>query len=143
MPVNSYSVGRDLTFTLVGPYGVVTVSGATDYSTKPMFTDLKHKGLDGVVRHGQIPDGWEISVKLERQDAVLDRLFARLEADYYAGVNVQGGTVNEVIKEADGSVSQYRYEGVVLKLDGAGDYKGDSFVPLGLTLMASRRILVS
>ena len=143
MPVNSYSVGRDLTFTLVGPYGVVTLAGVTDYAAKPMFTDLKHKGLDGVVRHGQIPDGWELSIKLDRQDPTLDRLFARLEADYYAGVNISGGTVNEVITEKDGSVSQYRYEGVVLKLDGAGDYKGDSFVSLGLTGSASRRIQVS
>ena len=143
MPVNNFSVGRDLTFTLVGPYGVVTVAGVTDYSTKPMFSDLKHKGLDGVVLHGEIPDGWEISVKLERQTPGLDRLFARMEADYYAGVNVQSGTVNEVIKEADGSVSQYRYENVVLKLESAGDFKGDSFVPLGLMLMASRRIQVS
>lgn len=143
MPVNSFSVGRDLTFALVGPYGTVTVPGVTDYSTKPMFTDLKHKGLDGVVRHGQIPDGWELSIKLERQDPTLDRLFARLEADYYAGVNVQGGTLVETIAEKDGSVSQYRYEGVVLKLDGAGDFKGDSFVSLGLTGYASRRIQVA
>ena len=48
----------------------------------------------------------------------------------------------ETIQEKDGSVSQYRYENVVLKLDGAGDYKGDSFVQLGLTGMASRRIRV-
>ena len=142
MPVNSLSVGRDLTFSLVGPYGVVTLSGVTDYATKPMFTDLKHKGLDGVVRHGQIPDGWELSIKLERKDPTLDRLFARLEADYYAGVNVQGGTLVETIAEKDGSVSQYRYEGVVMKYDGGGDYKGDGFVPLGLTLMAARRIRV-
>lgn len=143
MPVNSFSVGRDLTFTLVGPYGVVTLNGVTDYAAKPLFNDLKHKGIDGVVRHGQVPDGWELSLKLDRQDPTLDRLFARLEADYYAGVNVRGGTVVETIREADGGVSQYRYEGVVLKLDGAGDYKGDSFVALGLTGSASRRIQVS
>jgi hypothetical protein len=143
MPVNNFSVGRDLNFTLVGPYGVVTVNGVTDYAAKQMSTDLKHKGLDGIVRHGEIPDGWEISIKLERQDPILDQLFARLEADYYAGVNIQGGTIVETITEKDGSISQYRYEGVVLKLDGAGDFKGDSFVSLGLTGNASRRIRVS
>ena len=142
MPINDFSVGRDLTFTLVGPYGVVTVNGVTDYAAKPNFTDLKHKGIDGLTRHGQIPDGWELSVKLERQDAGMDQLFARIEADYFAGVNIRGGTVVETIQEKDGSVSQYRYEDVVLKLDGAGDYKGDSFVQLGLTGMASRRVRV-
>ena len=117
MPVNSFSVGRDLTFTLATQYGNLEIAGVTDYSAKPMFTDLKHKGLDGVVTHGEIPDGWEVSIKLERQDPVLDRFFARLEADYFAGVNVRGGTMVETISEKDGSVSQYRYENVVLKMD--------------------------
>ena len=143
MPANNLTTGRDLTFVLVGPYGTVRLSQVTDYSVKRESSKISSKGLDGYTRRADIPDGWTISIKIDRSDATLDRLFARLDADYYAGVNIQGGTVVETIKELDGSVSQFRYEGVVLDFDGAGDFKGDSFVSQSLTLMAERRIQVA
>ena len=139
MPANSYSIGRDLTFVLVGPYGTVTIDGITEYTAKPMFNDLKHNGIDGVVRHAEIPQGWEVSIKLDRQTPGIDALFARLEADYHAGVNITGGTLVETKTETNGSVSQFRYEDVVLKLDDAGTWKSDSFVGMSLTGYAARR----
>lgn len=142
MPVNSYSVARDITFTVVTPSGPLELAGKTDYSIKPMFTDLKHKGLDGVVEHGVIPDGWQISIRLDRRTPELDNFFAAREADYFNGVNQVGGTILETIQEADGSVSQFRYTGVILKYDDAGDWRGDSNIPISLTGMASRRIKV-
>jgi len=42
-----------------------------------------------------------------------------------------------------GAVSQFRFEGVVLKLDDAGNWKGDSTVKQKLSFMASRRIKVA
>ncbi len=143
MPANNLTTGRDLTFVLVGPYGTVRFSQVTDYSVKRESSKLSSKGLDGYTRRANVPDGYTISIKIDRSDATLDRLFARLDADYYAGVNIQGGTVVETIKELDGSVSQFRYEGVVLDLESAGDYKGDSFVSQSLGLMAERKIQVS
>lgn len=143
MPVNSFSVGRDLTFTLVGPNGNITLNGLTDYNTKPIFTKLKHKDLDGSVLHAAIPDGWEITIKLDRQDATVDDFFAALEASYFSGQNIAGGTISETIAEADGSVSQFQYTDVSLTLDDAGSWRGDSFVPITLTGMASRRNQVS
>lgn len=142
MPVNNYSVARDLTFSVVTPSGTLALAGKTDYSIKPMTTDLKHKGMDGIVEHGVIPDGWQVTIKLDRRSPELDAYFAAREADYFAGVNQQAGTILESITEADGSISQYRYTGVILKYDDAGDWKGDSNVSVSLTGMASRRIKV-
>jgi hypothetical protein len=139
MPVNSFSVGKDLTFTLVGPNGNITLNGLTDYTTKPMFTKLKHKGLDGNVQHAAIPDGWEITIKLDRQDPVLDQFFASQEAAYFAGTNVSNGTISENIQEVNGSVSKFQYTNVSLTLEDAGTYKGDAFVPITLMGSASRR----
>lgn len=142
MPINSYSIGKDISYSVVTPSGTLTLNGKTDYSIKPMFTDLRHKGLDGINVNGFIPDGWQIELRFDRADPNVDNYFAQLEADYFAGVNQQGGTIYETIVEKDGSVSQYRYTNVILKYDNAGDWKGDSLVQISVTAMASRRIKV-
>src|SRR5579885_1786253 len=133
MPVNSYSVGRDLSFTLVTASGPLVLSGLTDYSIKPMFSDLRHKGLDGNVMDAAIPDGWELSIKVDRNGPQLDNYFAQLEASYFAGQNIPGATVTEIIQEKDGSISQYRYDNVSLKYDDAGTWRGDSLISVSLT----------
>ena len=139
MPVNSFSVGKDLTFTVVGPNGNITLNGVTDYTIKPMFKKLDHKGIDGTPQYAAIPDGWEISIKLDRQDNTLDVLFAALETSYFAGTNISNGTISENIQEVSGSVSKFQYTGVSLTYEDAGQYRGDSFVPLTLVGRASRR----
>ena len=143
MPVNSYSVGRDLTFTLSMPTGVLTLSGVTDYSAKKNSSKLTRKGLGGKTNHAVIPDGWELTIKLDRKDATLDKYFAARDADYYAGVNVQSGTIYETITESDGSVSQFRYTEVVLQYDGGGDWKGDAYIPITLMAYATERLQVN
>ena len=143
MPANSFTIGKDLSFVIVGPSGTLELSGVTSYKAARDSTDLKHKALDGKTYFANLPDSHTITVALDRKDATLDRFFARLEADYFAGVNIKGGTVLETVRESDGSVSQFRYEDVTLKYEGGGEYKGDSFVSVTLTLMASRKILVS
>jgi hypothetical protein len=143
MPINGYSLGKDISFTIVGPNGNLTVSGVTDYTPKPMFTKLKHKGLSGITDNAAIPDGWEITIKLDRKDPTIDNFFVALEASYFAGQNISNGTISENIAEADGSVSKFQYTNVSLCLDDAGSYKGDAFVPQTLSGMASRRLKLS
>ncbi len=142
MPINNYSVGKDISYTVVTSAGTLTLNGKTDYSIKPMFTDLPHKGLNGLHIHGYEPDGWQIDMKFDRTDPEIDNYFAQREADYYAGVNQQGGTLLENIVEKDGSISTYRYTDVVLKFDSAGDWRADSLIPISVSAMASRRIKV-
>jgi hypothetical protein len=143
MPINGFSLGKDLTYTIVTSSGNLTINGVTDYTIKPQFTKLKHKGLDGTTVHSAIPDGYEISIKLDRQDPTLDNFFAALEDSYFAGTNISNGTISENIIESDGSVSKFQYTNVSLSLDDAGTYKGDSNVSQGLSGMASRRTKLS
>ncbi len=143
MPVNNYSVGRDISFTLSTPNGVLNLSGITSYSSKKKNTMLTRKGLGGKTNHGVIPDGWEITIQLDRKDATVDRYFAARDADYFNGVNVPSGTIYETITESDGSVSQFRYTEVVLQFEGAGDWKGDAYIPLTIMAYATERLQVS
>lgn len=139
MPINGFTVGRDLTLVINSPSGVLRVSLLTEFDAKPTVTDAKVIGLDGIVRHQIFHNGWHGTVSVERQDSTIDDYWAQLEDDYYNGL-VQGAcTISETISEPDGSVSQYRYEGVVLKLTDKGNFKGDATVKQKLDFLASRR----
>ena len=57
----------------------------------------------------------------------------------YASGPVAAGTLYQYVTETDGSVSTYQYDGVVFKLAGAGQWKGDQSVKQKLDFFASRR----
>ena len=143
MPVNNFTTGKDVSLVIQTPSGALTVPGITDFTADPLFTDLKSKPLTGIPIHGYIPDGWKLSFKVDRQDPNIDNYFASLEATYFAGGNITGGTVYETITEADGSITQWRYTGVVLKFDKAGDFSGDKKVEQNFSGMASTKVKVS
>lgn len=143
MPQNGFSVGRDLSLDFVTASGPMSIGLITKFTRKQDTTEKKVKGIDGVTRHVRFFDGWSGSIEITRQDATLDNYFTQLEADYYTGVSEQACTITETISETNGSISQYRYLGVLLKFDDAGDSSGDDTVSQKLSFLASRRIKVS
>jgi hypothetical protein len=143
MPVNGFSVGRDVTVDVIGPTGPVKFTLITQFSSKPVITENKIMGLDGICRYQLLPDAWEGSMELERADNKLDDYFADIEKQYYAGQNLSPGTITETITEPGGGISQYRYEQVQLKLEDAGEWAGDKSVKQKIMFYASRRKKVS
>jgi hypothetical protein len=143
MPVNSFSVGRDISLDIIGSQGPLRLTLITGFQSKPDTTDSKIKGLDGITRHVRFPDGWSGSFSIERQDSTVDDYFAQLEANYYAGLNELPLTITETIAEVNGSVTQYRYLNVLLKLDDAGSWEGDKSVKQKVSFMAARRLKVA
>lgn len=139
MPVNGFSVGRDVTLTIVSPSGPLNFALITAFHAKPEQTEKKVKGIDGVTRHCRFPDGWSGGFDIERQDSTVDDYFAQLEANYYAGLNEQPCTITETITETSGAITQYRYLNVLLKLDDAGSWAGDDTVKQKLSFLASQR----
>src|SRR5260363_305341 len=93
--------------------------------------------------HLRFPDGWSGSFEIERDSDALDRHFARAEDDYYLGVNESPCTITETIIEPNDAISQYRYEGVLLKLEDAGEWEDTKSVKQKLSFVASRRKKVS
>lgn len=143
MPQNSFSVGRDVSLDIITSNGPLSFGLITKFTSKQDITDKKIKGIDGVTRHVRFPDGWSGTFDIERQDSTLDDYFAQLEQDYYDGIAEQGATITETIQEVNGSISQYRYLGVLLKFDDAGDKSGDSTITQKLSFLASRRVKVA
>ena len=86
MPVNSFTVGRDVSLDLIKSDGTpLRLSLITGFKCKQDTIDLKVKPIGGGTRHVLIPDGWTGTFTLERQSQVVDDFFTQLEADYYAG----------------------------------------------------------
>lgn len=143
MPINGFTIGRDIAINITMPQGPVRFSNVTGFTKKQNSTAIDSKGLDGTDRFGEIPSGWEGTIEIDRANSNLDRAFAYLEGLYYAGQNVPSSSISETITEADGSVTQFRYTGVAFKFDNAGDAKGDTKVTQTFSWKASRRRLVS
>lgn len=143
MPVNSFSVGRDVTLVIVTPSGPLSLNLITMFQSSPEMAEVKVKGLDGITRHARFFDGWRGSFNVERQDSTVDDYFAQLEANYYAGINEQPATITETITEVSGAVTQYRYLNVLFKLDDAGGWSGDQTVKQKLSFVAARRVKIA
>ncbi|PLT18740.1 hypothetical protein [Ralstonia mannitolilytica] len=143
MPIQGYSVGRDYTLVLQTSTGPLQLNKITSFKSKQEVTDVRVKRLDGITDHVRFFDGWSGSFDIERQDASADNYFAQLEANYYAGLNEQAAQIYETIQEANGAVSQFRYDGVLMTLDDAGNRAGDATVKQSIKFVASRRIKVS
>jgi hypothetical protein len=141
MPYNDFTIGRDVSFQMTSPIGgPMTFRNVTGFDAKPQYNKIRSKGLDGVNRGAEIPDGWEGTIQLDRADDSVKTFFVNIEANYYAGQNIGAGMINETITNPDRSTSQYRYTGVVFSLADAGSYKGDEKVTQTVNFFAARCI---
>lgn len=143
MPLNGFSVGRDVSLDIVTPQGPLRFSLVTKFMSKMDITDKKIKGLDGITRHVRFPDGWTGSFEIERQDATADDYFSQIEDAYYQGLNEIPCSITETITEVNGSVTQYRYVQVLLKYEDAGEWSGDNTIKQKISFVAARRLKVS
>ncbi len=138
-----FSTGKDVSADIVLSDGQhLRLGNITAFDAKPMSKQLQSNGIDGVNKFAVIPEGWTLSFDVDRADRVVDDWWAAMEAAYYAGNTIKNCTILETIQEADGSIAQYRFEGVALNLDDAGNWRSDSFVKMKLTGRASFRRLV-
>lgn len=142
MPANGYSIGRDITLNLVTANGVLPLIGITSFKTKQETTEEKVKQIDGTVDNVRFFEGWSGTFMVERKDSSLDRYFCQIEADYFAGIQEGEVTITETITERNGSISQFRYRKVLLKLDDAGEWAGDKTVKRTMTFICSRKITI-
>lgn len=145
MPLSGMNVERDFSVEIYDPLtgGTTAFAIITGFNKKQRTKSLESNAIDGTIRFAELPDGWEGSFDFDRASRALDDFIARAEAAYYAGVNVPASTILETITEVDGSMSQYRYEGCVFKLDDGGNAKKGELVKMKLNFKASKRKMVA
>ncbi|MFS2114312.1 hypothetical protein [Herbaspirillum frisingense] len=142
MPINGFNVGRDISLDIISPNGPLDFGLVTNFHPKQEVVEKMIKGIDGISRPVRFYNGWTGTLDIERRGDAVDAYFALSEQSYYDGVDEGSCTITETIQEPDGSVSQYRYLGVVLKYDDAGPRTGDNTIQQKLSFMASRRVRV-
>lgn len=144
MPTNLFSTGRDITLTIVTrEVGPIALNLITGFSSKQLTSTESPKGLDGVVRHIRYMNGWTGSFTIERRDSTLDDYFALVETNYWNGASESPASITETVQEAAGNVTQWRYTGVLLQFDDAGEWRGDSTVKQSMSFLASKRIKIA
>lgn len=141
---NVFSIGKDVSLTLVTQQGILTLPvTSTTFEAKPQYNKIRKVGLDGINRGANVPIGWEGTVELDRHDVTVDAFFAAAEAGYYAGANSYTGSITETIQEQSGAVTQFQYIGVVFSFDESGKWQGDKEVNQTIGFFASKKIQVS
>lgn len=144
MAIGPFNTGRDVVLDLTTPKGPLRLpTTTTDWEAKPKYKTIESIALSGENNHANVPIGWTGTIGLDRTDNVVGDYFTQLEADYYAGINIGYATITETISESNGSVTQYRYTKVALRLEEAGKFVGDDRVQVKIGFEASRRIKLS
>ena len=143
MPASGFNIGKDFVLDIVTSRGVLRAPIRTGFTSKQLTTSLESKAADGVVRFAELPAGWEGTFDFDRAGSNLDDYFAQTEADYYAGAPGDSVSITENGTEVNGAITQYRYIGVALKYDDAGEKGCDRLVKQKVSWKASKRIKVA
>jgi hypothetical protein len=138
-----FNVGSDQKLTILVNGAPLRATILTDFNSKQMVAEIDSVASDGVNRFRSLEKGWDIDMTFDRADSTIDDFIAAKEAARYSGQQPPEVVVTQRIRNADGSSSRYRYEGIALRLDDAGSWKGDGKVEQKLSGKASRRIKVS
>lgn len=143
MPQGQYSLGRDVGLTIVSPQsGPITLNTITSFQSKSDDQVQKLILINGITDHLRFFQGWSGKFDIERANAILDQYFALLESNYFQGVPEAAASITETIVEVNGSISQYRYPGVILSYADAGEFTGDKSVKQTLNFVSKRRIQI-
>ena len=141
MAIGPFNTGRDVVLDVMTPTGPLRLpTTTTSWEAKPKYKEIESVSISGENNHASIPIGWTGTIGLDRTDNQVDAFFATLEANYYAGINIGYATITETISEVNGSVSQYRYTKVSLRLEEHGKFVGDDRVQVTIGFSASRRV---
>lgn len=137
--VGVFSVGRDCTLVLVGPFGRVDLPNVLSFDAKPQFADVKSDLLDGRQLRGKLPKGWNGTITLDRAGPGLDDLTALVELGWFTTGTITNGTLYQYVAEPDGSTSTYQFDNVAFNLSDTGSWTGDAAVKQTITFEANRR----
>lgn len=139
MAGQKYNVGSDTKITILvngAPFGAQIM---TKFEAKQETTQTKSTAIDGRTRARELPVGWNLDMEWDRGNSIVDDFFVQEEANRYSGLQPSDVSLLEVTTNPDGTISRYRFEGVTMKQDTAGERAGDSKVTQKASAFAARR----
>ncbi len=141
MPVANFSIGHDVAVDITDPITgkIVTFGAVTGFQAESQTKQITSEPLNGPPQFAETFNGWKGQVDFDRTANDVDLFFQKLEDNYWNGVNTLLGVITETITEKDGSLTQFKFEGVAFKLGDAGKWKAQEKVSLRVDWMASRR----
>ena len=141
MPNNSFSVGHDVSIDIFDTVAgkMVTFPLVTGFHAKPTTKQISSEPLNGPPITIENPNGWSGSLTLDRTDNSVDLWFADRESRYFAGQSIFNVSITQTIKEANGTVTQFRFDNVGLKLDDAGNWQASAKITMSISWVASSR----
>jgi|SRR6185312_157817 len=140
MAINGVNVGRDVSLSVQTAIGTLSIDITTAFDPKPEYDKRKSRPLNGTPLNVPIPAGWNLTIELDRANADVESFFAAQEAGYFAGNGIAPATINETIQNADGSISVFLYQDLMLTLDDAGRKTADDIIKMRIAGEAGTRI---
>ena len=144
MPLQGFSVGRDISFDITDTTGAPLDFGLlTEFKSKKDNKKHKVNPIGGGSIEITFPDGYSGTFKYERRNSSADDYFCRMDANYYAGTDTPQLSFTETVQNPDGSISQYRYIGVTLSYDDGGTWAGDKTVSQTIAWHAAKKLKIA
>jgi hypothetical protein len=139
---NSFNIGRDGSQITIfdSVAGQVNFNGTISFDSKARTKELESETITGNTIFRNVPNGHEGTFEFDRQDSSVEAYFTQAEANFYAGLPPPTAAITQTINELDGSITQFQYTGVQLKLTDAGTWKGLDKINPKVGWRASKKI---
>lgn len=134
MPINGYTVGRDVTVNLQSPEGgltggiVINPNQVTSFDARTMKREDWARPLNVPPMPIYMPDGWRGTLTVDRMDDTLDVYQDTIESDFWNGNNISAGTIRETITEVNGTITVKTYTNCMFWVDDLGSFRADGIV---------------
>jgi hypothetical protein len=139
MAATDFNIGKNATLVLIANGAILASATLTEFQFKQETIKIKSRPLNGRPIRKVLPDGWTGSFSYDRSSPVFDDYFAQTEDDFWNGANAPTVYIQQTINELDGSISQYRFEGVTLEFTDGGSFKSDAEIKQKVDFEASAR----
>jgi hypothetical protein len=127
MPTPTFSIGRDATIVIQGPFGPITLN-TTEFKWQDNTHDVKSRPLSSKTQSAFIPDYVSGSFAVDRNSAVVELLTSQSKAVYYGGGAIPRGTIFAYITNPDQSQTRLQFNDCVFRASDGGTFKQDDAV---------------
>ena len=139
--LGAFSIGRDCQVVVMHPLapgGRIDLPNVTNFDVKPKAKQISSERLDGNVIQASLPNGYTVTMNIDRAGSVLNDLQALIDAAFHFNGAVYGATVFQYVTEPSGATSVYQLSDCSFEITDLGANAADGVVKQTLSMMANR-----